>query len=201
MVCRLAMGTGFRRDELRSLQPESFRLDSRPPTVTVTRAYAKDGRHAEQPISETLATALRPYLATKPFGRPVFATLPPTRTAAMLRHDLAAGIEYDTPSEVCGFHSLRGIYISNLVASVKTCQVLARHSTPSLKIGVYARASVHDLTGAVESLPDLNNGPAPKRADVRGAGSGRNGRWQCPGRAGEAPRGRNRWGTDVHRHE
>ena len=56
------------------------------------------------------------------------------------------------------FHSLRGYYISYLVssgASVKTCQTLARHSTPSLTIGIYAKASLHDISGAVERLPDV----------------------------------------------
>jgi hypothetical protein len=91
----------------------------------------------------------------------------------MLRHDLAAaGIAYETPSGVCDFYSLRGVYISNLVASgasVKTCQVLARHSTPSLTIGVYAKASIHDLTGAVESLPDLTpTAPRPEALAATG---------------------------------
>jgi hypothetical protein len=77
----------------------------------------------------------------------------------MLRVDLeAAGIPYETASGVADFHSLRSAYISHLVssgASVKTCQTLARHSTPSLTIGVYAEASLHDIKGAVENLPDL----------------------------------------------
>jgi hypothetical protein len=63
------------------------------------------------------------------------------------------------------FHALRGSYISHLVssgASVKACQVLARHSTPSLTIGIYAKASLHDIKGAVEALPDLTARPALK---------------------------------------
>src|SRR5262249_31474260 len=60
MLYRLALGTGFRREELRSLQPSSFRLDSTPPTVVCEAAYTKNGRRAEQPISEALAAVLRP---------------------------------------------------------------------------------------------------------------------------------------------
>src|SRR4051794_39572915 len=71
----------------------------------------------------------------------------PDRTAEMIRHDLAAaGISYETASGVIDFHALRGSYVSHLVssgASVKTCQVLARHSTPTLTIGLYAKASLH----------------------------------------------------------
>ena len=37
--------------------------------------------------------------------------------------------------------------------------MLARHSTPNLTIGVYAKACIHDLVGAVEALPDLTSTP------------------------------------------
>ena len=77
----------------------------------------------------------------------------------MLAIDLkAAGIEPESDSGIVDFHALRGTYISHLVssgASVKTCQTLARHSSPVLTIGIYAKASLHDIAGAVESLPDL----------------------------------------------
>jgi hypothetical protein len=37
---------------------------------------------------------------------------------------------------------------------IKTCQTLARHSTPSLTIGRYAKTTPRDIKGAVESLPN-----------------------------------------------
>src|SRR5262249_37295127 len=53
--------------------------------------------------------------------------------------------------------------------SVKTCQTLARHSTPSLTICVYAKASLHDIKGAVENLPDLSpRGPASEPLAMTG---------------------------------
>ena len=58
------------------------------------------------------------------------------------------------------FHALKAAYITNPVASgasVKVCQTLARHSDPSLTIGVYAKASLHDIQGVVERLPDLTS--------------------------------------------
>src|SRR5271157_704965 len=77
----------------------------------------------------------------------------------MLAIDLmAVGIDPETDSGVIDFQALRGTYISHLVssgASVKTCQPLARHSSPVLTIGIYAKASLHDIAEAVESLPDL----------------------------------------------
>src|SRR6185312_9230043 len=69
---RLALGTGFRANELRSLTPEAFHLDADTPTVTVAAAYSKRRRDDVQPIRPDLAEALRPWLASKPPGRPVF---------------------------------------------------------------------------------------------------------------------------------
>jgi hypothetical protein len=107
----------------------------------------------------------------------------PNNTARMLRKDLAAArkawlkaagsddaerqrrqqsdfLRYrNAAGEVAEFHATRHTYISGIVAggkaSVKTWQELARHSTPVLTIGRYAHARLHDLTGALESLPDL----------------------------------------------
>ncbi len=158
MLYALALGTGFRADELATLTPDRFDLASNPPTATVDACYSKNGREAVQPLPQSLADRLGPWLALRPAGRPVFDGMT-KRTAEMLRVDLeAAGIPYETSAGVIDFHALRGTYISHLVssgASVKTCQTLARHSTPSLTIGVYAKASLHDIAGAVEALPDL----------------------------------------------
>jgi integrase len=170
----LALGTGFRASELASLTPERFDLAADPPTVTVPAAYAKNGREAVQPLPPALADRLAPWLATLAPGRPAFDPMP-EKTAELIRADLkAAGIPYATASGVADFHALRASYVSNLVASgasVKTCQVLARHSSPSLTIGIYAKASVHDIRGAVDALPDRR--PAgPRGVDVGRDGDG-----------------------------
>jgi hypothetical protein len=95
------------------------------------------------------------------------------KTSEMMRFDsAAAGVPYETDEGVAAFHSSRVTYISNLVASgasVKTCQTLARHSDPSLTIGIYAKASLHDLETAVEKLPDLCIAPqAPESLRMTG---------------------------------
>jgi hypothetical protein len=159
----VALGTGLRADELRSLTAATFRLDDDPPTIVCDARDTKNGHRAEQPVAGSLAAVLRPWLASRPADRPVFDLT--DRAAEMLRVDLqAAGIPYETDAGVVDFQALRVAYISHLVssgASVKTCQTLARHSTPTLTIGVYARAALHDIFGAVESLPDLTaTGPA-----------------------------------------
>jgi integrase len=174
MLYALALGTGFRAKELGTLTPERFDLDSERPTVTGKSCYTKNGREAVQPLAQALADRLRPWLATKAPGRPVFDGMT-QRTAEMLRVDLkAAGVPYENDNGVVDFHSLRGDFISYLVssgASVKTCQTLARHSTAAMTIGVYAKASLHDLNGAVDNLPDLAKRVETLRESHRATGT------------------------------
>ncbi len=181
MAYRLALGTGFRAKELRSMTPASFDLDSDPPTVTVTAAHSKRRRKDSQPIRRNLAEQLRPWIKGRPKGEMLFARLP-KNTARMLRSDLKAAREawiaeaktdaeiearrksdflaYENGAgEVFDFHATRHTYISGIVnggASVKVAQELARHSTPTLTIGRYAQTRLHDLEGALESLPSLD---------------------------------------------
>ena len=89
MVYRLALGTGFRASELRSLTPASFDLDADPPTVSgggglLQAAPAGPAAHPAR-LGGT-AAALAGGTAG---GVPVFGKLP-GGTARMLRTDLAA---------------------------------------------------------------------------------------------------------------
>ena len=194
MVYRLALGTGFRANELRTLTPASFDLDADPPTVTVDAAYSKRRRQDVQPIRQDLADLLRPWLAgherdARPFGAM------PENAARMIRADLDAAraawikaapegperesrersdfLRYENAAgEVADFHSTRHTYISGIVAggaSVKTAQELARHSTPSLTIGRYSHARLHDLTAALDALPDLQPTAADPEPQVMAA--------------------------------
>lgn len=79
MVNRVALGTGYRAHELRSLTPESFQLDQKPPTVVCKASATKNGQQAFQPIAASLANTLRPWLATKKAEEQVF-NLPPVHT-------------------------------------------------------------------------------------------------------------------------
>lgn len=181
MLYRVATGTGFRASELASLTPSSFDVKSDTPAVTVRAAYSKRRRDDRQPIRFDLAGALRPWLAHRPAGAPVFAM--PDRTAEMIRRDLRpAKARYirqtadradrrdrrrdgflapiDDEGRVVDFHSLRATYITMLVrsgASVKVAQELARHSDPKLTMNVYTRLGVHDLAAALDRLPALQS--------------------------------------------
>ena len=93
-------------------------------------------------------------------------------TAKAIRGDLtAAGIPYETDEGVADFHSLRAYFVSALVragATIKEVQTLARHAKPQTTLNHYAKVSVRDLRGAVESLPTPDD-----RRRARGAGRDR----------------------------
>ena len=72
MLYALAIGTGLRSEELRTLIPERFDFDSDPPTVTVRAGYAKNRREAVQPLSHALADRLHTWVALRSPGKPVF---------------------------------------------------------------------------------------------------------------------------------
>jgi integrase len=207
MVYRVALGTGFRAKELRSLTPRSFDLDTDSPAVTVQAAHSKRRRTDCQPIRQDLADLLRPWLAGRRPDERVFANLP-LKTVRMLKKDMAVAraawiadatadeerqarqrsdfLKYrNAAGEVVDFHALRHTYISSIVAggaSVKTAQELARHSTPALTIGRYSHTRLHDLRGALDSLPSLNSAdkPAePQREVLRATGTDE--KWAHPG--------------------
>jgi integrase len=152
MLYATAVGTGFRLGELQSLTPESFNLRSDPPTIVCDAAYTKNGKKADQPIREELAGLLRPWLAGKAPGKPVFV-LDRVQIARVLRRDLEdAGI---AESESYDFHCLRHTYITMVInsgASVKVCQELARHADPKLTMNVYTHLTIRDTAQGLEGL-------------------------------------------------
>ncbi len=191
---RVATGSGLRRNELRTLRPQDFDLDDDNPAIVVQAAHSKRKRRDRQPIRPDLADLLRPWMAHKPAGRPVFAL--PDRTADMMRLDLRrarawwirATVDPDERRErrrsdfltyhdgngaVCDFHSLRGTFITALIrsgASVREAQELARHSDPKLTMNTYTRLGVHDLAGALDRLPAVQS-PRPESETMRATGT------------------------------
>jgi integrase len=63
-----AAGTGFRLNELLSLVPENFELDSETPRITCLPSNTKNGKPARQPILPELAAMLRPWLGRSGFA-------------------------------------------------------------------------------------------------------------------------------------
>jgi integrase len=160
MLYAVAVYTGLRASELASLTPESFDLDADPATVTVLAAYSKHRWEDVLPLHPSLNALLRPWLASKPAGQPVWPGnwAKGKEAEAMLKYDLeAAGIPYvDESGRYADFHALRHTFITNMVKSgisPKVAQSLARHSTIDLTMNVYTSLTVHDQASALASLP------------------------------------------------
>jgi len=161
MLYRLAVESGLRAGELRSLTPTSFGLDSELPTVSVLAAYSKRRRDDILPLLDSTTKQLREYLKKMEPNERVFKLPPRQGLAEMLRTDLeAAGIPYrDASNRVVDFHALRHTFISNLAAGgvhPKTAQVLARHSTITLTMDRYSHTGRAGDAAALGALPDLD---------------------------------------------
>lgn len=168
----LALGTGFRLSELRSLTPRSFSLDADPPTVTVEAAYSKRRRRDEQPIRHDLADEVRGFLAGRDPSRRLWPDLP-SNMAPIVAADLAAaGIApVDDEGRVLDFHSFRHTYCTRLAragVTPKVAQTLARHSTVTLTLDRYARVELADSAGALAALPSLTPDDRTEQARATG---------------------------------
>ena len=163
MAYRAAAGTGFRVDELRSLTPEAFRLESPQTIICLKASSTKNRKPADQPIAQALARELRDWIQDRPRGQSVFPL--DHDTAKAIRADLdAIGIPYETEEGIADFHSLHAYYISALVRSgaiISEVHRLARHAKPETTLKYYAKVSKHDLRGAVETLPKLTPSDTP----------------------------------------
>jgi integrase len=157
MLYRLAVETGLRASELRSLTVSSFDLNKC--TVTIEAAYSKHRRQDVLPLRPSTAAELQNFLAGKMPNIKVFNM--PVKQAKMMRADLAeANIPYvDDSGRYADFHSLRHTTGSWLAANnvhPKVAQSIMRHSDINLTMSRYT----HTLTGqeseAVSKLPDLS---------------------------------------------
>jgi len=162
MLYRLAVETGLRAGEIRSLTRASFDLDSNPPTVKLQAAYSKRRREDILPLRPDLADGLRVFTATLTPVTLVFKMPKKDQVIDMLRADLQdAGVAYrDDAGRVVDFHALRHTFISNLAAGgvhPKTAQTLARHSTIALTMDRYSHTFHGEQVEALNVLPDLSH--------------------------------------------
>jgi len=155
LVYRLALQTGFRANEIRSLTVSSFDFDNQ--TVTVDAGYSKNKKTSTLRLKQETADDLRAYLFGKMPNVKAFAI--PVQPSKMIQKDLeAAGISYKTFDGQADFHSLRHTFITNLVnAGVQPNVVmkLARHSTITLTMDYYTHTLRESEDAAIEKLPDL----------------------------------------------
>ena len=167
----LALRTGLRVNELRTLTVASFALDAATPTVTVQAANSKHRKDDHLPLLRSLVPQLRRHLDGKHPGDPAWPKLDASNYCSMLRDDLqAAGIPYvDGSGRVADFHGLRHTFITQLARSgvhPRVAQLLARHSDINITMNYYTHVVVQDQAEALEALPELGR----YRGAHRGAG-------------------------------
>ena len=179
--------TGYRRNEIGSVQEGSFDFESDPPTLTVQASYSKHRRTDILPLRRDFAQRIREWLTTRPRrspGQPLFA-ITGKHTAEMLQKDLARARQawikeaHDdrergrreksrswlartktavwSTSTRCGRRSSR---ICRDRAYTPKRRSFARHSDINLTMNTYTRLGVLDQAAAVESLPPVPTGRA-----------------------------------------
>jgi integrase len=172
LVYRVALETGLRANEIRSLRTASLQgVDTAEPTLTVQAGASKRRREDVVPIRPDLASALAAHVRGRKPWEPMFALNRSWRPCEMLSHDLAAaGIDQrDEHGHVADFHSLRVACISALArANVppKVVQALARHSTPLLTYDRYVKIGKDDERRALDALPSVGLDPRAVAAQI-----------------------------------
>ena len=210
LVWRLASECGLRVGEIVGLKVQDLELDPARPTLKVRAAISKNGLDAWQPLRPELADDLARYAVQKLPGARLLP-LPAyfgRKAALWLRFDLARArvvdedgkpraIPYeDASGRVCDVHSLRSSYVSRLMrsgANAKLVQTLARHSTPSMTLGIYARFPDDEARRAVMALEPITGETAALSARATGTDA------VSVAESGSAPSGDERRG-DSGRH-
>ena len=185
MAYRLAVETGLRQNELRSLTRPSFELDGEEPAVTVAGQATKNRHLALVPLRPEMVADLRPFLATRLPSAPVFNMPNKDRMIELLRADLGAArqawLEEDAANGSNGdflaycdcagryadFHALRhttGSWLAAAGVHPKLIQRVMRHSTITLTLDRYTHAFKADEAAAIQQLPSLSNPPVAHAA-------------------------------------
>ncbi len=176
LIYRLAVLSGLRANEIRTLKKRSFILDETQPAVIVQAAFSKHRREDIQPLPSELVPLLRDYLKDINDGDMAFDV--PKKFVQALRQDLeAAGIPYETHNGFADFHALRHTFITRLIKSgvnPKTAQTLARHQDASLTLNRYSHVEVIDKVAALRQLP-LLEGPITDTQRQKVAATGTDG--------------------------
>jgi len=158
LLYRLAIESGLRSNELRSLTRSSFNFENQ--TVLIKAEHAKNRKEAVLPLKPDTAILLKEFVADKMPSAVVFKMPSACNVVRMLRKDLEAA-KIDPKNNGKGkldFHSLRHTTGSLLAASgvhPKTAQNLLRHSTIDLTMNIYTHSVRGAEAAAVESLPDF----------------------------------------------
>jgi len=158
LLYRLAIESGLRAAELRSLTKSSFDFSNC--TITLLAAYSKRKRQDVLPLRPDTAQEIEKMFAQKLPAAQAFKV--PDKPADMLRDDLKdANIDFIVEGKVFDFHSLRhetGTLLAASGVDVKTAQTLMRHSDVNLTMSIYTHTLRGAESKAIAKLPDLTTG-------------------------------------------
>lgn len=168
VLYRTALSTGFRANELRSLDETS--LDTANRCIHLSKDADKGRKARCQPVSEEIVALLVEYIASgdarrryrdmfAKAGQPLSEDIPgkpllyvPSQTGRSFMADLEkAGVDKTNADGYLDFHALRVAYINMILRTgvdAKTAQELARHSTVDLTLNTYGRADKAGLERA-----------------------------------------------------
>jgi len=182
----MAIQTGLRSNEIRSLRRSSLVFDDEYPYVSVPGRTTKNKTPARQYIGRTLADELRTMVACKTANAALFNLPPKYDMAKMLRDDLASGRKAwldeakrdpeerikregsdfleatNEAGETADFHALRHTCGSWLVLSgvpLNVVQQVMRHGSITLTIDTYGHMAPGATANAVAMLGHLISPP------------------------------------------
>ncbi len=175
MLYRIAIETGLRAGELRSLTVSSFDLGGL--TVTVEARHSKRRRQDTLPLRPETAGDLRVFFAGKLPKAKAFRMPHKDRVSDMIQADLAeAGIPYvDESGRYADFHGLRhttGSFLAAAGVHPKVAQEILRHSRIELTMNIYTHTLHGQQSEAVAKLPDLSVSPAEAQKATGTDGNG-----------------------------
>lgn len=155
VVYILAVETGLRRGELRSITPPSFDFKSR--TVFVKGEHTKNSDDAMQRFSVHTSRLLQDYIRGKMPNVQLFPV--PHKSAIMIRHDCkAAGIETENHKGKLKFHTLRhtcGSFLAAKGVHPKVIQEIMRHKNIDLTMSRYTHTLRGQVEAAIARLPSF----------------------------------------------
>ncbi len=192
LLYAVAIQTGLRASELRSLTRGRLFLGEASPFITCKAGSTKNAKDARQYIQRDLADNLARYVKSKTPGAAIFTMPRSENVADMLRADLASArrdwlkaakhdpdeyerrmqsdflTEKNHEGEMLDFHSLRhtcGAWLAMKGAHPKAIQAVMRHSTITLTMDTYGHLFPGQEADTVARLPKmLGNGEEMLRA-------------------------------------
>lgn len=178
LMYELAIQTGLRQNEVRSLTVGKFHLSHTPPFVLLPSSHTKNAKPARQYITQSLSERLKDHLKKIPPGGVVFQICDPARVAKVIRADLeAARIAWidagktkaekaareksdflkaeNAEGEGFDFHCLRhtcGAWLAARGENPKTIQTIMRHSSITLTMDTYGHLFPAAESEAIQRL-------------------------------------------------